>query len=44
MEYHYDNLLERLNLPTLHNMHRNFDDLFLKMFLMSLNVVPLPSK
>jgi hypothetical protein len=28
-EYHYDNLLERLNLLTLHNRHRHFDALFL---------------
>jgi hypothetical protein len=29
MEYHYDNLLERLNLLTLHNRRRHFDALFL---------------
>jgi hypothetical protein len=44
MEYHYDNLLERLNLPTLHNMHRNFDALFLINVLVPLNFAPLSSK
>jgi hypothetical protein len=29
MKYHYDNLLERLNLLTLHNRRRQFDALFL---------------
>jgi hypothetical protein len=29
VEYHYDKLLERLNLPTLHNRRRHFDALFL---------------
>jgi hypothetical protein len=29
MEYHYDNLLERLNLLTLHNRYHHFDALFL---------------
>jgi hypothetical protein len=29
MEYHYDNLLEKLNLLTLHKRSRHFDTLFL---------------
>jgi hypothetical protein len=29
MEYHYDNVLERLNLLTLHNRRRHIDALFL---------------
>jgi hypothetical protein len=43
MEYQY-NLLERLNLLTLHNRRRHFDVLFLINVLEPLNVAPLSSK
>jgi hypothetical protein len=43
VEYHYDNILDKLNLQTLHNRRRHFDALFL-MSLVALNMVPLSWK
>jgi hypothetical protein len=39
VEYHYDKLLEKLNLLTLHIRRRHFDALFI----LALNVAPLSS-
>jgi hypothetical protein len=43
VEYHYDNLLEKLNLLTLHIRHRHSDTLFLINFFYGAKCFPLSS-
>jgi hypothetical protein len=41
VKYYYDNILEKLNLQTLHIRRRHFDLLFLIKSFVALNIVPL---